>query len=185
MANSAKNKGDRFELAAVAFLMTEVPELVSVNKAQRLLGAGRKEDVGDIHVFNDVAIQVRALANLGQAIRSSASDSVIQAGNEFLPHALGMVPVPRARKEQVNWLACVDPDHWPVPVEPVAEFKIVSKALDWVWADEAPYGFRAWPREERIGLLAGLGKPALVAPMAAWFTAYRAGLQAKAGLSAA
>lgn len=185
MANSAKNKGDRFELAAVAYLLENAPDLVSVMKPQRMLGAGRKEDVGDIHVFKDVAIQVRALANLGQAIRSSATDSVTQAGHGNLPHALGMVPVPRARKEQVNWLAAVSPDRWPLPIEPVAEFAIVSKALAWVRADEAPYGFRAWPREERIGLLAGPGSPALVAPMAAWLNAYRISLAQGATLTAA
>lgn len=47
----------------------------------------------------------------------------------------------------------------------------VSKALIWVRADEAPYGFRACLRKDRIGLLAGFGEPALVAPMVVRFAA--------------
>lgn len=157
-------------------------------KPQRMLGAGRAEDVGDIHVFNDVAIQMRALANMGQAVRSSAADALKQAGNAANGrprYSLGMVPVPRARKEQVNWLACVAVGHWPLPVEPVVEFATIGKAFDWVRTDEAAHGFRAWPREERVGLLVGTGKPALIAPMAAWLTAYRLSLQQGAALTAA
>jgi len=51
-----------------------------------------------------------------------------------------------------------------VPVQPVAEFAMVSKALKWVKDDVGPHGFRAWDRLERIGLLAGPGEPALIAP---------------------
>lgn len=172
MSNPAKDKGDRNELAAVAYLVAAAPELVSVKKAERKLGAGRREDVGDLHVYADTAIQVRALADMGKAVRSSAADAVVQAGHGDMAFALGMVPVPRARKEQVTWLACVAVDRWPEPVEPVAEFALISKALAWVRQDTAPYGFRAWPREERIGLLSGSGTPALIAPMSAWLAAY-------------
>lgn len=176
MANSAKNKGDRNELAAVRYLIETAPELVSVKKPERKLGAGRREDVGDLHVYADTAIQVRALADMGKAVRSSAADALIQAGHGDMAFALGMVPVPRARKEQVTWLACVAVDHWPVPVEPVAEFGSIGKALAWVREDTGPHGFRPWPREERIGLLSGQGTPALIAPMAAWLSAYATAL---------
>lgn len=173
MANSSKNKGDRYERAAVAYLLETVPDLNSVKKAMRYLGAGRKEDVGDLNYFIDVAVQVKAWADMGQGIRAAASGSVIQAGHADVPFALGMVPIQGARKGKVNWLASVAVGRWPVPVEPVAEFAMVSKALAWLKTDEAPYGFRAWERDERIGLLAGPGEPALVAPIEAWFKAYR------------
>lgn len=185
MANSAKDKGDRFERAAVSYLLETSADLVSVKRPQRMLGAGRKEDVGDIHVFNDVAIQVRALKDMGQAVRSSAVDSVAQAANGDLPHSLGMVPVPRARAEQVRWLASAMTDCWPEPVVPVAEFALISKALLWLRDDQGPHGYQVWPRIQRIALLRGSGTPVLVAPMEAWIGSYRHVLASAQPLSAA
>lgn len=172
MANSSKDKGDRFEREAVPVLVDLLPEF-ALPKAMRHLGAGRAEDVGDLYVLPDAAVQVRAYKDPGKGIRSAASDSVIQAGHGDKDIALGMFPILGARAHQVRWLACVAPDRWPVPVEPVAEFALVSKALKWVKDDTGPYGFRVWDRLERIGLLAGPGEPALIAPIEAWAEAYR------------
>lgn len=172
MANSAKDKGDRFERESVPVLVGLLPEF-ALAKAMRYLGAGRKEDVGDLYVLPDAAVQVKAWDNMGGAIRTAVSGSVIQAGHGDMEYALGMVPILGARAHQVRWLACVAPDRWPVPIEPVAEFAMVSKALTWVKTDDAPHGFRAWDRLERIGLLGGPGEPALIAPIEAWAAAYR------------
>ncbi|XKH58650.1 hypothetical protein LG293_16495 (plasmid) [Citricoccus nitrophenolicus] len=182
MANSSKSKGDRAELEAVELLKELGGDLISVAKPMRALGAGRKEDTGDIHVFADTAIQVRnyKLASLGQAVRSSAKDAVSQAGNGFSSYALGMVPYPRATKASVRWLACVSPDWWPggEPV-PAAEFGTISKLADWVRSDEGPKGFLAYPRHLRIGLLTGEAGQVIVAPIEAWLNAYRAELAAE------
>jgi hypothetical protein len=172
MANSAKDKGDRFEREAVPVVVDLLPEF-ALPKAMRHLGAGRKEDVGDLYVLPDTAVQVKAWKDTGSGIRAAAAGSVIQAGHGDMGYALGMYPILKTRAHQVRWLACVAPGRWPVPVEPVAEFAMVSKALAWVRADEAPYGFRAWDRLERIGLLAGPGEPTLIAPIEAWAHAYR------------
>lgn len=173
MANSAKNKGDRYEREAKDYLIAMAPDLVC-ELPMRMLGAGRKDDIGDIRVFDDTAIQVRALANMGQAVRSSAHDAVIQAGNGRMPYALGMVPVQGARKEKVRWLACVAPDQWPggFPAS-VAEFSIISKALPWLGDDKGPEGYRPWSRVDRVCTLNGPGKPVLIAPMESWLEAYR------------
>lgn len=172
MANSSKDKGDRFERESVPVLVDLLPEF-ALPKAMRFLGAGRKEDVGDLYVLPDAAIQVKAWSNMGGAIRTAVAGSVIQAGHGDKEYALGMVPILGARTTQVRWLACVAPGRWPVPVEPVAEFALVSKALSWVKDDKGPYGYRIWDRLERIGLLAGPGEPALIAPIEAWAEAYR------------
>lgn len=181
MANPSKSKGDRAELEAVRMLVDLAPDLVSVKKADRYLGAGRKEDEGDLHIYADTAIQVRnyKLASLGQAVRSSAKDAVAQAGNGFRGYALGMVPYPRATRTSVRWLACVDPDWWPggAPV-PAVEFGTISKLADWVRSDEGPKGFLAYPRHLRIGLLTGEAGRVLVSPIEAWLGAYRADLVA-------
>lgn len=174
MANSAKQKGDRAELEAVRMFQAMAPDLV-VAKSMRMLGAGRAEDVGDLHVFHDVAVQVRnyAMTSIGSAIRSSAIDATAQALNGDRPFSLGLVPYPRARAGTVRWIATAL--EWPVDsgVEPV-EFSMVSKALAWVRDDEGPYGYMARPRHLRIARLGG-GKttPVLLAPVEAWLDAYR------------
>lgn len=168
MANKSKDKGDRYERAAVKHIIEAVPGLVDAQTPMRMLGAGRKDDIGDLNLFTDTAIQVKAVANMGQAVRSSVEGSVIQAANAKVEFALGLVPVQGARKTQVNWLACTAVDRWPVPVEHVAEFALISKALTWLRDDTGPYGYRVWPRTERIALLTGPGTPCLVAPLEAW-----------------
>lgn len=176
MANSAKDKGDRYEREAKDYLIELAPDLVC-ELPMRMLGAGRKDDVGDIRVFDDVAIQVRALASMGTAVRSSAHDAVIQAANGRVPFALGMVPVQGARKNKVRWLAATAVDRWPGGApEAVAEFSIISKALPWLGDDAGPAGYRPWMRTERICTLVGPGKPVLLAPMEAWMAAYRQSL---------
>lgn len=183
MANSAKNKGDRFEREGVTALVELLPDY-TVEDPMRMLGAGRKKDIGDLSVFPDVAIQVRAKKDMGLAIRSSAEDAVQQAANGRMPFSLGMVPILGTRSHQVRWLACTAVDAWPGGVEPVAEFAIVSKALAWVRDDAAPHGYRPWPRVERVGLLGGPGFPALVAPLEAWAAAYRGCIEINTELAA-
>lgn len=171
MANPSKAKGDRAERDAVKYLLETVPDLC-MPKSMRKLGAGRAEDTGDLYVFADVAVQVRAykITSIGAAVRSSALDSVVQAGHGDLDFALGMVPYPRARPGTVKWLACTTPEAWPVPltVEPV-EFGLISKALAWVRDDTGQVA-----RPDRVALLkSGSAAPVLVAPIEAWLDAYR------------
>lgn len=171
MANPSKRKGDQAELDAVAYIVDQTPRLV-VPRPQRKLGAGRREDTGDLHVFADTAVQVRnwKLASIGGALRSAAHDSVIQAGNDDLGYAVGMVPYPGARQGTVRWIATWAPGHGPTEVR--AEFKIVSKALTWLRDDTGPYGYMVHPRLERIGHLGGPGEPILIAPFEAWLGWY-------------
>lgn len=156
-------------------LRDSAADLVLTN-SMRMLGAGRREDVGDLHVFPDVAIQVRAYAGnkIGTAVNSSATDSVRQAQNASLPYGLGLVPIPRAPKNgAVRWLACVEPGQWPTDSSPVAEFAMISKLLTWLRDDTGPHGYIAWPRECRIGALHVGTRVTLVSPIEAWLTAYR------------
>jgi Holliday junction resolvase len=53
MANSSKRKGDRAELEIQGWFWDELGV-----KARRALGAGRKDDVGDIHGVPDTVISV-------------------------------------------------------------------------------------------------------------------------------
>lgn len=176
MANRAKAKGDRAERDAVRYLLETCRDLC-LPKAQRLLGAGRAEDVGDLYVFADVAVQVRAykMDSIGAAVRSSARDSIVQADNGDMDYALGLVPFPRARPGTVKWLACVQPEAWPTGApEGTIPFALISRTLTWVRDDDGPHGFLAYPRDRRIALLSGGDcAPVLVAPFEAWLVAYR------------
>lgn len=174
MANPSKSKGDQAERDAVAYLMQMCPDLM-LPKAMRKLGAGRKEDTGDLHVFADVAIQVRnyKLDSLGLALRSSATDAVAQAANGDQGHALGLVPYPRARAGTVRWIASWVHAPGSLVVDPV-EFKTVSKAVAWVRDDTGPYGYLARARIERIAYLTGAGTPVMIAPYEAWLELYAA-----------
>jgi hypothetical protein len=176
MANSSKSKGDKAERDAVEMLKARVPDLC-LPKAKRMLGAGRSEDVGDLYVFPDVAIQVRAykMESIGAALRSSAIDSVTQAGHGDMDFAMGLVPYPRAREDQVRWIATglTWPEEFTEDTEPI-DFAMVSKALTWVRDDNGPYGYRARPRHQRIARLGGgATTPILLAPVEAWLSAYR------------
>lgn len=175
MVNKSKDKGDRYERAFAKHVIGDYPELISYPTPMRYLGAGRKEDVGDMHLFSDAAMQVKAVAQLGTALRAAARGSVVQARHAHAPFAVGIVPIQGARTPKPKWMACTAIGHWPGDRRsPVAEFAMVSKLVSWISADEAPYGFRAWPRTERLALLTGGEESLLVAPLEAWIEDYRA-----------
>lgn len=64
MANPAKRRGDHAEREVAAWLSDElgVP-------ARRALGAGRQDDVGDVHGVPSTVIQVANWASLDRAVR--------------------------------------------------------------------------------------------------------------------
>ncbi|WP_156697999.1 hypothetical protein [Nocardioides sp. Leaf285] len=180
MANKAKNKGDAAEREAVEVLRQMCPDLVRPS-AMRMLGAGRKDDIGDLRVFDDVSVQVKcfAPAYMANGLREAAKGASVQRGNAIaqgfdVPFALGMIPIPRQPTSgAVRWLAAVE--KWPVdlPCTPI-RFTVAAKLLTWVKDDIGPIGYLAHPRERRIathGL--SLTDTVLVAPVEAWIAAYR------------
>jgi hypothetical protein len=117
MPNASKDKGDRYEREAVVYFQDLWPDLLVWNAA-RALGAGRKEDVGDLVLFPDAAVQVKAYAEkyLSKALYEAADGATKQAGHARKDIALGMVLVPRARKVgTVRWAASCE--RWPIEVE--------------------------------------------------------------------
>ena len=168
MVSRHKTKGDKAERDAVVALVALAPDLVC-EQPMRMLGAGRSDDVGDLRVFDDVAVQVRAyqLKDITQGLRSAAVDAVQQAGHGRVPFSMGLVPFPNARPPRVRWIAtaCV----WPDPAVVVRPFGMsVSKALSWVREDTG------LPRELRVALISGRGAPDYcMAPLEGWLAAYR------------
>lgn len=73
MTHPSKAKGDRAELEVQALLR----DLLGV-PARRALGAGRLDDVGDIHGVPDTVIQVANYADLATAMRLKVEACVDQ-----------------------------------------------------------------------------------------------------------
>lgn len=76
MSNSQKRKGDRAELEVQGILR----DLLGV-PCRRALGAGRQDDIGDIHGLPDTAIQVANYASLDRAVREKLPDLDRQQAN--------------------------------------------------------------------------------------------------------
>jgi hypothetical protein len=164
MVNRNKAKGDKAEWDAVRYLVDLCPDLL-VARPRPMLGAGRKEDIGDLWAFPDAAVQVKAYSptSLSKALYDAARTSVDQAGNGDKRFAVGMVKIHNARPGTERWLASVL--EWPEEVDPVP-FKAGTVAA--AWAHKHPAPMHAIGRVERGG------SPVIfVAPMGTWVAAYR------------
>ena len=166
MSNPSKAKGDRYELEATAHIVEVYPDLVVWN-AQRMLGAGRKEDIGDLLVFPDVAVQVKAFAAkaMSAGLYSAAKGAEAQRNNARHPYALGLVLVPRARKVgAVRWAASVLT--WPVE----AEHQVHSNSLSALEAVKS-----AGPLSRLTAQVFRKNTaPIIIASLDTWVSAYRA-----------
>ena len=175
MANSSKNKGDRYERAAHAYLREEFNHLL-LSDSSRNLGAGRVADQGDLNVLVDTAVQCKAVSEMGKAMRDAATSSVRQSIAANLPYGMGISPIQGARAGTVRFAISTVPTHWPaLGAEPVMRFSTVSMLIKWLRDDEGPAGYIAHPRENRLAVLEGRGcEPIYVATPECYFAAYSA-----------
>lgn len=170
MANPAKRKGDNGEREAVAMLLELVPHLVTVRKPQRALGAGRREDEGDVWVFNDASIQIKTWANLTRALREAADGAARQQRNARHPFGVGMVPIPNAPKGGLRWLAVAHT--WPGGLqgwEPIPTFGVTKDAVAHL---RNGFGGRVPHRLRMVRVRSRGTKTLLVAPVEAWLECY-------------
>jgi hypothetical protein len=166
--NASKNKGDRGELEAVTVLKELAPDLVLPN-AMRKLGAGRKEDTGDLHVFSDVTIQVKCLKHIGEALRQAATGALVQSDRAGTRFHVGMSPVLNARRDGVRWICAAT--HWPAtPQGELPSFTDVTKAVNYIRRDTS-CGIE--PRF-RVAVVERKGYDLLfISPVNAWVDALR------------
>ncbi|WP_156250784.1 hypothetical protein [Pseudactinotalea terrae] len=165
MVNRMKDRGDRTEREALALLLETTPELL-VRNAMRQLGAGRKDDIGDLHVFPDCAVQVKASVptTVTARCREAAVSAHVQAGRALFPHHVGMVKLHNVRKG-TKWLATALT--WPTTIDPFEAKSAVAVAI-------ARARDESLPLTERISRVSGRGAaPYLVGPWEAWLAAYR------------
>jgi len=167
--NANKAKGDRGEREAVVVLCQLAPDLVLPN-ARRKLGAGRKDDIGDLEVFPDVTIQVKTMSDVVTALRHAAIGAAIQGERAETAYQMGMVPIPRARAKAVRWLAAaID---WPGGHPPDDELRIVGRTQDAVaHCRSETLGI---PRSRRIAAVRRMDAQGMyVSTLEAWIAAWR------------
>ena len=136
-------RGDKAEREALAFLTALTPDLV-VPCPQRILGLGRHLDTGDLDVYPDVAVQVKAFSNVVAGARLAAVGAAAQAVNRGVPLSVGVVLRPRvARSRTDRWIIATTT--WPTLLDPgVAVTGNGGLAVAWV-TDQA-----GRPSAERI-----------------------------------
>lgn len=108
--NASKNKGDYAEREAVEFLKITASDLL-MGTARRKLGAGRRDDIGDVDAFDDVTVQVKWFNDTVRAQREALLGARIQSERAGTRWYVGMSPITGARRDRVRWL-CVS-DEWP------------------------------------------------------------------------
>lgn len=102
MANSAKRKGDRAEIEVQGILR----DLLGV-PARRALGAGRLDDVGDIHGVPDTVISVANYADIARAIREKLPDVDVQRDRAGATFAAMFV-----RRVGGQYVVCMTPEQF-------------------------------------------------------------------------
>jgi hypothetical protein len=107
VAGPSKDKGDRGELE-VQELLRELLRLAGIRRA---LGAGRKDDIGDIVGVPQVALQVAWWANPMRAINDKIEDIEIQRLNKRVRFGALFVRRTRVRKGP-NWIVVMTPEQW-------------------------------------------------------------------------
>lgn len=98
----SKRKGDKAELEVQGLLR----ELLGV-PARRMLGAGRKDDVGDISGVPDTVIQVVSYKDVSRAIREKLPETEAQRERAGSTFAATFV-----RRPGGNYVVVLTPEMW-------------------------------------------------------------------------
>lgn len=109
MGKASSHKGAKGERDAVRLL----EEHLQISGIERKLGAGRREDRGDIHGVPGFTIQVANRAALGQVLGDKVEETVAQqrnAGTRF--GALLMKLPPRPGGKPARWRFVLTPEQF-------------------------------------------------------------------------
>lgn len=102
MTSPSKRKGDAAELEVQALLR----DLLGV-PARRMLGAGRKDDVGDISGVPDCTIQVANYADLNRALREKIDECPAQQARAGTTFGCSFL-----RRRGGRWVVVMTPEQW-------------------------------------------------------------------------
>ena len=102
MSNPSKRRGDRAEL--------EVARLISDHlgiTVKRRLGAGRKEDEGDMWGIPDCVVEVKSYSSVGDGVNAALADLERERLNAGVPFAAGFV-----RRRGGTYAVVMTPEHF-------------------------------------------------------------------------
>ena len=100
--NSSKRKGDKAEREVQAILRDELGV-----HARRALGAGRKDDVGDVHGVPETVVQVVSWKDVARAVREKPMECEVQRVRAQATHAATFV-----RLRGGVWRVVMTPEQW-------------------------------------------------------------------------
>jgi hypothetical protein len=117
VTGSSKRKGDRAELEAAGLIRDHL----GYPAACRELGAGRRDDVGDIHGVPQFVIQVANWADVDAAARQKPRTAEQQRVNAREPFASTFVRWPRVRGGDLAdaWRVVLTVEQWAALVREV------------------------------------------------------------------
>ena len=100
--NSSKRKGDKAEREVQAILRDELGV-----EARRALGAGRRDDVGDMYGIPDTTVQVVSWKDVTRAVREKPLECEMQRVRANVTHAATFV-----RLRGGVWRVVMTPEQW-------------------------------------------------------------------------
>jgi Holliday junction resolvase len=102
MPHPSKRKGDAAELEIAKILADQLGHDV-----KRALGAGRADDIGDLHGVPDCTIEVKSYNDVTRAIADGLDDLEREQANAGTLFGVVMV-----RRRGGRWIAVMDVDRW-------------------------------------------------------------------------
>lgn len=92
MTSASKRKGDAAELEIARILTEQLGGTI-----RRRLGAGRRDDTGDLDGLIDTTAQVKNFADITRAVREGLDDSTTQQHNAGTPYGVAFIRRPGGR----------------------------------------------------------------------------------------
>lgn len=141
MSHPSKRKGDKAELEVQGMLREEL----GVN-ARRALGAGRKDDVGDIDGVPDTAIQVTNTQDLSGAVTRKLPQLERQMLNAGATHGALF-----CRRRGGTWIVVMTPEMWFALMREALELGPPAgggTAMEMAAMNQPPLPIHDWPEEQ-------------------------------------
>jgi hypothetical protein len=102
MTSASKRKGDQAEREIAHILTDQLGPLV-----RRRLGAGRRDDTGDLDGLAHTTVEVKAYADIARAVREGLTDCAAEQTNAGTPFGVAFIRRPGGR-----WFAAMTVEQW-------------------------------------------------------------------------
>jgi hypothetical protein len=102
VTSASKRKGDQAEREIAHILTDQLGPLV-----RRRLGAGRRDDTGDLDGLEQTTVEVKAYADIARAVREGLADCTTEQTNAGTPFGVAFIRRPGGR-----WFAAMTVEQW-------------------------------------------------------------------------